>query len=349
MTVYEINPLQDARWPKFVECHPDSSVFHSSGWIEAVQKTYGYEPVACTTSPPGAELKNGLVFCRIRSWLTGNRIVSLPFSDHCQPLVDTPQVLAALIEYCKRSLRRNGWRYLELRPSSPGTLALDPTLSLTKTESYYLHTVDLGPDLDTLFRSFHKSCVQRKINRAEREQLTYEEGHSDALLEKFYHLLLITRRRHGLPPQPLIWFKNLVKSLGDKLAILVASKDARPVASILTIVHKKSLVYKYGCSDSQFHNLGGTLMLHWRAIRAAKQGGILEYDLGRSEPDNEGLVSFKDNWGAKKSILEYFRYSSGNTANAVSPRRKRAFETVFSRMPNSILIAAGRLLYRHIG
>ncbi len=86
--VYELDPLRDHRWPSFLQRHPQASVFHSVGWLEALHRTYGYEPVAFTTSPPTSDLKRALLFCRIRSWLTGHRIVSLPFSDHCAPLCD---------------------------------------------------------------------------------------------------------------------------------------------------------------------------------------------------------------------------------------------------------------------
>lgn len=346
--VYNFSPLQDSRWPEFVERHPHASIFHLPGWLKALHKTYGYEPVVCTTSAPGTELRNGLVFCRVRSWLTGNRIVSLPFSDHCEPLVDTAENLAALIFDAGESLRREGWKYFELRPLNPESLIADRGTTLEKNESYRIHTLDLRPDLDTLFRSFHKSCVQRKIHRAEREQLTYEEGRSEDLLKKFYQLLLLTRRRHGLPPQPFQWFCNLAGCLGDNVIVRVASKDDQPVASIFTILHKKSLVYKYGCSDAKFHNLGGMLMLHWKAIQQAKQVGALEYDMGRSELGNEGLISFKENWGAKSLPLDYFRISRDAAIHSGPSRRKRLFEAVFSRMPNPLLTAVGEFLYRHM-
>jgi len=349
MNVYQLDPLEDSRWTEFVERRPDSSIFHTSGWLNAIRSTYGYEPVVYTTTPSGRDLEDGIVFCKVRSWLTGSRIVSLPFSDHCQPLVNRPESFTALMGQFKESLPQQGWRYCEFRPLSVGGLSANPDLGLVKSESYCLHVLDLRPDVDTLFRTFHKSCVQRKIHRAEREQLTYDEGRSEELLQQFYRLLLMTRRRHGLPPQPLRWFQNLTENLGDRVVIRVASREGQPVASILTILHKKSLVYKYGCSDSRFHNLGGMLMLHWKAIQSAKQTGVLEYDLGRSELDNEGLISFKDNWGAKSLPLDYFRYSNGNSSRTGSPGRKRAVEAVFSRMPDSVLTAAGAFLYRHIG
>src|SRR5208337_2836392 len=69
--IYEIDPLCDPRWTTLVENHPQASVFHSPNWLRALQTVYGYDPVAVTTCPPGASLTNGLVFCRVKSWLTG--------------------------------------------------------------------------------------------------------------------------------------------------------------------------------------------------------------------------------------------------------------------------------------
>jgi lipid II:glycine glycyltransferase (peptidoglycan interpeptide bridge formation enzyme) len=191
--------------------------------------------------------------------------------------------------------------------------------------------------------------VQRKIHRAERENLSYEEGRSDALLRKFYDLLLLTRRRHGLPPQPLVWFRNSVACLGDRALVRVASKDGQPVASIITLQYKDVLVYKYGCSDSRFNNLGGNSLLFWKAIQDAKQNDILKYDLGRSEPDNAGLVSFKENWGAVSMPLDYYRLPARQTFHLNSGWRSRVAKGVFSLMPDPLLAATGRLLYRHIG
>src|SRR5689334_19011211 len=95
--VNEIRPLEDPRWTKFVDEHPRSSAFHTAGWLEALRRTYDYEPIALTTSPPDADLQNAVVFCRVNSWLTGRRLVSLPFSDHCNPLVRDQADLDSLI------------------------------------------------------------------------------------------------------------------------------------------------------------------------------------------------------------------------------------------------------------
>ena len=45
------DPLTDRRWPTLVGEHPLASVFHTQEWLEALRRTYGYAPVAYTTSP----------------------------------------------------------------------------------------------------------------------------------------------------------------------------------------------------------------------------------------------------------------------------------------------------------
>jgi hypothetical protein len=320
-------------------------VFHSSGWLEALRHTYGYEPVVYTTTPPGQELSNGIVFCRIQTWLSGGRLVSLPFSDHCQPLIEG-QSFSEIMDWLNSSRFLKHWKYVELRPLS----STDPLRSeLTKSESFSLQILDLRPGLDVLFRNFHKSCVQRKIHRAERERLTYQEGRSESHLAQFYDLLLLTRRRQGLPPQPLLWFRNVVRSLGESILIRIASKDGQPIAAIITLQFKDALVYKYGCSDSRFNNLGGNSLLLWKAIQDAKQAGHHQFDLGRSEIDNLGLISFKENWGAASVPLHYYRLPAQHAAQLNSGWRGRVAKNVFSIMPDSVLSATGKLLYRHIG
>jgi CelD/BcsL family acetyltransferase involved in cellulose biosynthesis len=349
MNVYELNPVEDPRWANFVEQHPSSSLFHKPQWLSALQRTYGYEPVAYTATPPGRELASGLVFCKIKSWLSGPRLVSLPFSDHCQFLIDDAQIALALVSSLKRFQQQENWKYIEFRPLLFADSAVSLNGDLAPSEAYYWQVVDLRPDLDVLFRQFHKSCVQRKIHRAEREKLRYEEGRSEALLAKFYSLLILTRRRHGVPPQPLAWFRNLVACLGDSMVIRVASKGDDPVASIITIAHKKTLVYKYGCSDGRFNNSGGTALLFWKAIQDAKQSGAENYDLGRSEVDNPGLIAFKENWGAATIPLRYYRLPPDYSARRSSQWPGRVAKNIFSKMPEALLTATGRLLYRHIG
>jgi CelD/BcsL family acetyltransferase involved in cellulose biosynthesis len=346
MTVHRLDPVVDPRWTDFLAQHPQASIFHTPAWLKALRMTYGYEPMGVATSA-GTDLTNGLVFCQVQSWLTGRRLVSLPFSDHCQPLVNG-SALNTILESLLHARGAERWKYIELRPATGGDIE-GSTANFAVSDKFGFHRVDLRTDLDTIYRRFHDSCVRRKIKRAEREKLTYEAGRSEELLRKFRHLLLLTRRRHKLPPQPAAWFRNLAHCLGEKLTIHVLSTDDRPIASIITLAYKSSLVYKYGCSDSHFHNLGAMSLLFWKAIQQGKQMGAEDFDLGRSDLSDPGLIAFKEHLGAVTTDLMYYRSPVPRAKKDLSiPGISWAREALV-RLPDPLLAYTGRLLYRHLG
>jgi hypothetical protein len=347
--IYTIDPLRDARWPELLQSDPRASVFHTTGWLEALRRTYGCEPTAFTTSAPEEKLQNGVVFCRVKDWVRGCRMVSVPFSDHCQPLINKWEEWDTLVSALKEYQGPKKWKYIEFRSPTSSAIEESSRWAFAKGDEFLLHKLDLRPGLNIIFQNFHKDCVQRKIHRAERENLEYETGRSESLLAKFYDLLLVTRRRHQLPPQPLVWFRNLADCVGDQLVIHVASKNGQPIASILTMFFKNSLVYKYGCSNAKYHNLGSMQFLFWKTIQEGKGLGAQQFDLGRSELHNEGLVNFKNHLGAIGSRLLYLRIERDPFRPSTPDWKVRCMHRAFEHLPNLFLKVVGNHFYRYTG
>ena len=88
----------------------------------------------------------------------------------------------------------------------------------------------------------HKTAVQQQIKRAQKECLECGEATSESHLLKFYELLVTTRRKHRLPPQPLSWFRNLIDCLGNMVKIRIAYHRGVPIGSILTLQYKQRAV-----------------------------------------------------------------------------------------------------------
>jgi CelD/BcsL family acetyltransferase involved in cellulose biosynthesis len=350
MKIYRIDPIQDHRWEQFLQTHPDASVFHTPAWLSALRRTYGFESAVFSTSAPTHPIRSGLAFCLVQSWLTGSRLVSVPFSDHCQPLFDAREDGRSLAAFLPRLVEQERCDYVEVRLLTPEVLR--PTQNgLARSATFLHHVLDLRPQLQVLFDRLHKSCFQRRIRRGEKEGLTYSEGRSDSFLRQFYSLLLLTRRRHGLPPQPQAWFRNLRDCFGDAIKIRVASKNGRPIASMLTLQYKTTVVYKYGCSDAASHRLGTMPFLFWQTIQRAKEEGAATFDLGRSEADDSGLITFKNHLGAAATPLTYYRYPAISATPAVLSRimQHGKGSAVFAHLPSVLLRAAANILYRHIG
>ena len=339
------DPLKDPRWEDLVAKHPLASPFHQRGWLQALYRTYGYRSLVLTSAREGEPMADGVVLCHVSSWITGTRLVSLPFSDHCEPLLRDRRDLPEFTAWLRTECDARRWKYVEIRPLSR---IHERSGGLHPSASYCFHELDLRPGLDQLFRSLHKDSMQRRIKRAERERLSYTAGRSEKLVDEFYRLMVKTRKRHQLLPQPRVWFKNLVECMGDKAQVRVAATNDTPIAAMLTLTHGTSVTYKYGCSDERLHNLGAMPFLFWRLIQESKASGVERIDFGRSDFEQKSLIAFKDKLGTTKKTLEYYRYPQ-ESEPAWPAWGEHMSRQVFAMLPNSISSVAGRLVYRHIG
>lgn len=349
MNIYQIEPISDPRWADLVQRHSASSVFHTVGWLEALKRTYDYEPVVFTTSSPTGALENGVVFCRVKSWFTGARLVSLPFSDHCEPLCDSPEDLNFILRYLQTAVEREGWKYVEVRSSGSMLGQTSETNDGPRPASYFLHVLDLHSDLNDVFRGLDRDSVQRRIQHANRSNLEERSGTSDDLLRKFYGLFVMTRHRHRLPPPPYSWFKNLLHYTGDAAEIRIACEGETPIAAILTLRFRDVLYYKYGCSDPRFKRLGATPWLLWNAVAAARSTGATAFDMGRTQQQHTGLLAFKNRWVKHPQRLAYWSFPTVSAFAPVDGWHSEIARRLFSCMPSKLLALTGRMIYRHIG
>jgi len=346
--IYKLDPISDPRWGEFLQRDSRASVFHSKGWLQAILRTYDYAPVVFTTTPPGRPLENGAVFSIVKSWLVRPRLVSLPFSDHVDPLMDKEEHLEELLEELRKGQNEREWKKIELRP--PATGRRHPGWSTFHDgQSFVLHHVDMRPGLECVYSRFQHDSIQRKIRKAERAGILQDVGGSERHLRQFFTLHAMTRRRKGLPPPPFSWFQNIIDCLGAKAKIRVASVDGRPIAAILTLRFKETVVYKYGCTDDRYHNLGAMPFLLWAAIQEEFHSGAQDFDLGRSELDNPGLIHFKKKFGAEPTELCYKIFPAEASPTMDKNWRLTWARKLFGLLPDRALIHAGSLIYPHIG
>ena len=196
-----VDPTTYPGWDDIVRSHPDSSIFHLSGWAEVLIRAYGFSP-HYILSIEKSVLRFALPLFEIRSLLTGRRGVSLPFSDYCDPLTadnhSAFDILPWLFEYGKA----RGWAYTELRTRK------ELPDGMPSSETYLRHELELHPDLDKVIGTFRESTV-RNIRKAKKEGVEVRVDTSVQGVKEFYRLNCLTRREHGLPPQPYRFFTLL--------------------------------------------------------------------------------------------------------------------------------------------
>jgi len=152
-----------------------------------------------------------------------------------------------------------------------------------------------------------------------------------------------------LPPIPYAWFQNLIHCQDKALEIRLAYKDNIPIAAILTLQFRNVVYFKYGCSDARFRKFGATPWLLWRGIASGKANGANEFDMGRTQEDNLGLLVFKNHWVPQPERLVYWRFPYSASLVSFDRWKLKVAQNIFSCMPGKLLTMIGRFIYRHIG
>ena len=351
--ITKINPKEDERWDTFVQEHPFGSLYHHSLWADVIEKTYGYTPLYIALEDEHKNIKAALPFFIVNSQITGCRIVSLPFSDYCDALVSGTKDLKTLTNFALKELQKHGGGYLEMRTHRSVNYfsGLQFSISLDSVD----HVLNLTDDLNALMNSFHKSYVQRYIKKALASSIRIDGVDNEDGVQICYDLLAKTRKKHGLPPHPYVFFKNIWEVLhpANHADILIAYEGDTPIASIILGKFRDTVYYLYGGSDSNYLSNRPNHLLLWNAIENAALQGYRYFDFGRTSITNHGLLNFKRRWGTSEYPIPHFWYSrTGESIKLVNrgSRKSTSYKhKVIQMLPLSLLKISGSLIYRHLG
>ena len=305
--------------------------------------TYGFTPhyfYTGSTSAPAFVLP----LMEVDSWLTGRRGIALPFTDECAPLAANKAIFEKLFAAAIQFGRARQWKSIELRG---GRDLFDR--EVPASVSFYGHSLDLSGGEKLLFQNVD-GAVRRAVRKAEKEGVIVDVSQDSEAVQIFYRLQCLTRKRHGLPPQPFAFFMNIHRHiLSEKRGMVAVARHAgKPVAASVYFFLGDRAIYKYGASDFAFQHLRGSHLAMWEAIKWLGRNGAKSLDLGKTSLTNEGLRRFKLNLGAQEKRVEYVLFDlRRNDFTTVNDGVTRWHNAVFRALPASFSRLAGGLLYRH--
>jgi hypothetical protein len=350
-----INPIKHPDWNLVLESVPEHSFFHSSNWARVLNETYSYLPLYFTRWD-GSQPRAVIPLMEINSFLTGKRGVSLPFTDLCEPIVADENCFSEILSEMIQYGRKAGWKYLELRGGAKYSNGAVPY------RTYLRHILKIQGEEKLQYLAI-KPSTRRNIRKAEGSGVRVAISDLESDLHTYYELHCLTRRRHGVPPQPYGFFKAIYKNViakGKGFTVL-GTCLGRPISGAVYLHSGKKGIYKFGASDLQFQHLRAANLVMWEAIRWFSTNGFEELCFGRTDTENAGLVRFKDGWGARKEKIFYYRYGlncsvltqdsqrRGNLRNRVFKSFENSESRIFKALPVPFLRLAGSLLYRHMG
>ncbi len=339
-----VNPVAYRGWDELLLTHPGYSFFHSTSWAKVLCDTYRYVP-RYFAAIGNHTLEALMPFMEVDSMLTGKRGISLPFTDLCVPLLTDDGRYGQLLDDAICYGNRSGWQHLEIRG---GECAVRDAQAFS---SFYGHRLDLVRHEETMLSRFRNS-TRRNIFKAIADGVQVTVGASLPELREFYRLNCLTRKRHGLPPQPYRFFRNLhehVMARGQGIVVLARLHD-RVIAGAVYLHLGEKAIFKYGASDLKYQQTRANNLVMWEAIRWYASRGYTQLCMGRTESGNDGLRQFKLGWRAQEYAIRYYRYdlAAGEFVNEGTGLGDR-YTPLFSRLPLPFLKVIGTMAYRHIG
>ena len=340
-----VDPTRFPGWDERLSRHPDGTVFHTSAWARVLSVAYGYLPTYFTFIEKD-RLGGILPFMEIRSWITGTRGVSLPFTDQCAPILPDGTGFEEAMAQVIALAESRGWRTVELRGRVSGMEHLP-----VSTE-YRSHDLDLAGGEESLL-SRYRPNVHRNIRKAEREGISVSEDQTPEGLMEFYHLNCLTRREHGLPPQPVRVFEHLREHVLEKRLgfLMIARYKREAIAGALFLLFGGKAIFKYGASDRRYQEFRANNLVFRDAIRLLCRKGVRTLSFGRTDFGHEGLRQFKLSWGTTETRHQYVKYDvrSKSYLGGTSIRPSTSWKRTMSKLPIPVLRIIGNVAYRHIG
>lgn len=340
-----INPNSYPEWNELVLSAPNYTVFHSTEWTNVIHSTYKYRSLYFVYRTPH-KIGALVPLMILDNHLTGKKAVCLPFSDYCAPLLlNDNTVFEDLFKKILVYLKFQNINSLEIRGCTNLFKNID------SSSCFYVHKLKLNKSDEELFAGF-KGATRRNIKKAVREGIAVKVENTMESVNGFYNINRITRRDHGLPPQPRLFFDNIFSEFISKKKGFVISAFYKDeiIASKIFLHFGNKAIFKFGASIKVYQHLRANNIIIWEAIKLYNKLGYKELSLGKTELENTGLRRFKLGWGASEEVDNIYRYSLKNNKFINSKSYTVGFHNhLFKKMPLIFLELISEILYKYMG
>ena len=350
MPIRIANQLDEEAWDQFVSRHPKASPYHRFAWKKSIENSYSHK---CIYLLAEDELKNiigVLPTALIKLPLTHGQLCSLPFCDHGEALATTLEVETALIEKAQEIAFKSHADYL-YRASDD-------------IESYNANEVDQNsglkvrmlldlPESSDILLSNFKSKLRSQIKKAEKNQLKYEIGCNNYLIDDFYQVYTSNMRNLGSPAHSKRWFEEIAKNYQDNMILSVIKHENQPIGAGLVLFSGDFAVIPWASTKREFNKLAPNMLLYWSLLKYATDEHYKFFDFGRSTY-GEGTYKFKQQWGAYPIRIDWktFGRKRQTVCTNTSSKQKSNFrilaESVWRHLPLPMTVLIGSSIRKYI-
>lgn len=340
-------PLADAdAWDAYVAAHPDATPFHSRAWCEAVTKATGHPCHFVAARDAAGALTGLLPLHHVRSPLFGQALVGTGFAVDGGLLADDPGVAAVLAAGAGDVARALGVPSVELRggplPKGEGWTCEDGV--------YAGFARDLAADDAAELLAIPRK-QRAEVRKVLDSGLTVTSGWDATERRDHYRVYATSVRNLGTPVFPQKLFDAVLDAFGDDADILTIRDGGHPVASVLSLYWRGTVMPYWGGGTAQARRLRANELMYFALMRHARERGCTRFDFGRSKVGT-GPFAYKKNWGFEPRPLTYARWlAPGEKARDTNPNsaKYRLQVDLWKKLPLWAANRIGPLIARGLG
>jgi predicted N-acyltransferase len=297
LTVQALDKATEHAWDSFITSRPEANLYHTLMWRDFVQEVFGHQP-AYLICRNGESITGVMPMFLVKMPLLGSKLISIPYDVGCGGALtaDAPSE-AALAAQAIRIAQREQVGYVELR-SRARRPALH-ALGLTQSEPVILSEMQLDA-ADQVWARVSKDH-RKDMRKAERRGITVREAATLEDFQQYYGVYLKVHRDFGTPPYGRSYFPTLWRRLHPSGAarLFLAYAQGRCVGGLLLFCWGNVLVSKFATCLPEAVPLRAYSAIYAHAIQFGLERGYGRLSWGTSSPRQQGLLAFKEKWGAE--------------------------------------------------
>lgn len=339
------DPEELARIKAFVEAHDEGTAFHLPAWVCAISDACGHEWRFLLAEAKDGSLQGVLPLHLIHSALFGRALVSSGFAVGGGILSLSNPASQALADAAWEFANRHSFPSVELRGGETPSSAWQE-----KSDIYAGFVRPLEEDDDAQLLAIPRK-QRAEIRKGLKNELTVRIGSEERDRSDHYTVYAESVRNLGTPVFPKALFNAVLDGFGDSADILTVLDGDKPVASVLSLYHRKAVLPYWGGGTWDARRLRANDVMYYALMNHARDRGCEAFDFGRSKVGT-GAWSFKKNWGFEPQPLSYaVRTASGEEARDVNPMspKYRLQVALWQRLPLPVANRLGPLISRGLG
>ena len=324
MKIRRLEDIGAGAWNAVAGAAAEGSFFHLAEWEPVISRSFGFQS-EYMAAEDAAGLVGVLPLFVVKRGPLGAALLSTPLCMAGGAAALSPETAEFLERAAIDRAKALGVNYVELRNTHR---RLD---AWHTHEQFYAFT---RPILET--EESNLNAIPKRQRADVRKALALGlTASTNRDIDPFYKLYADSMHRMGTPAHPKQYMQALLDAFGERVEIIVAQNDGRPVCAMLCFhFNNQTLPYYAGAAKEAYSTFAYTFTL-WSVVQRGFELGFDTADFGRSIRGT-GSFDFKKNWGMERQPLNYQTYLVKARAHpSMDPAslRFRLFSGTWRRLP----------------